>query len=77
MAAVSSTMLSLGTIAPEFILPDTISGKEIRLESIRSDLATVIMFICNHCPYVKHINQEIVRLANDYQARGISFVAIS
>jgi len=77
MAAVSSTMLSLGTIAPEFLLPDTISGKEISLDSIHSDLATVIMFICNHCPYVKHVNQEIVRLANDYLARGVSFVAIS
>ena len=77
MTAVSSTMLSLGTAAPEFALPDTISGKEISLESIQSDLATVIMFICNHCPYVKHVNQEIVRLANNYQARGVSFVAIS
>lgn len=77
MAAVSSTMLSLGTVAPEFVLTDTVSGKDISLESTRSSLATVIMFICNHCPYVKHVNQEIVRLANDYQARGVSFVAIS
>jgi peroxiredoxin len=77
MAAVSSAMLSLGTVAPEFVLPDTISGKELSLESIQSDLATVIMFICNHCPYVKHVNKEIVGLANDYQDRGVSFVAIS
>lgn len=77
MAAVPSTMLYLGTVAPKFLLSDTISGKEISLESIQSDLATVIMFICNHCPYVKHVNQEIVRLANDYRARGVSFVAIS
>jgi peroxiredoxin len=77
MAAVPSTMLPLGTVAPEFVLPDTVSGVELSLESIKSDLATVIMFICNHCPYVKHVNKEIVRLANDYQARGVSFVAIS
>lgn len=77
MAAVSSTMLALGTNAPEFVLPDTISGKELSLESLRSDLATVIMFICNHCPYVKHVNKELVRLANDYQPQGVAFVAIS
>ncbi len=77
MAAKTSTMLTLGTIAPEFVLPDTISGKEISLESIQSDLATVIMFICNHCPYVKHVNKELVKLAGDYQPRGVSFVAIS
>jgi peroxiredoxin len=70
-------MLALGTNAPEFVLPDTISGKELSLESIRSDLATVIMFICNHCPYVKHVNKELVRLANDYQPQGVAFVAIS
>lgn len=77
MTAVPSNMLELGTIAPEFVLPDTISGKELSLESIQSDLATVIMFICNHCPYVKHVNKEIVSMANDYQDRGVSFVAIS
>jgi peroxiredoxin len=70
-------MLALGTIAPEFVLPDTISGNVLSLESIQSDVATVIMFICNHCPYVKHVNKEIVRLANDYQDRGVSFIAIS
>lgn len=77
MAAVPSTMLALGTVAPEFILPDVVSGEELGLESLRSDVATVIMFICNHCPYVKHINKGLVLLANDYQARGVSFVAIS
>lgn len=77
MTAVPSNMLALGTIAPEFVLPDTISGNVLSLESIQSDVATVIMFICNHCPYVKHVNKEIVRLANDYQDRGVSFIAIS
>ena len=77
MAAVPSAMLALGTNAPKFVLPDTISGKELSLESIRSDFATVIMFICNHCPYVKHVNKELVYLANDYQPQGVAFVAIS
>ncbi len=70
-------MLPLGSEAPPFALPDTISGKTVRLEDIASDKATVVMFICNHCPYVIHVNEEIVRLANDYIAKGIVFVAIS
>jgi peroxiredoxin len=70
-------MLPLGSEAPPFALPDTISGKTIRLEDIASDTATVVMFICNHCPYVIHVNEEIIRLANDYIGKGIAFVAIS
>ena len=77
MARTLSTMVSLGTEAPDFILPDTVSGKEIPLESIKGDIATMIMFICNHCPFVKHINSELVRLANDYKNKGIGFVAIN
>jgi peroxiredoxin len=75
--AVESTMLPLGTIAPTFKLPDTISGKNIDLADIQSNLATVVMFLCNHCPYVKHVNEGLVRLANEYQSKGVSFVAIS
>lgn len=70
-------MLPLGTQAPDFSLVDTVSGENISLESLRSDVATVVMFICNHCPYVKHVNDELVRLANDYMPRGVMFVAIS
>ena len=77
MVATPSTMLSLGTVAPEFMLPDTVSGKEIDLAAVQSDHATVIMFICNHCPYVKHVNKELVRLANDYAPKGVAFVAVS
>jgi peroxiredoxin len=77
MAAVESTMLPLGTVAPEFSLPDTVSGDEISLADIQSDRATVIMFICNHCPYVQHVNKELVKLARDYQSKGVSFAAIS
>ena len=70
-------MIPLGTTAPEFNLPDTVSGENKSLQDLRSDKATVIMFICNHCPYVKHINDELVKLSNDYIAKGVSFVAIS
>lgn len=77
MAFTESTMLELGTQAPEFELPDTVSGKNIKLSDIQSDKATVVMFLCNHCPYVIHVNPEIVRLAKEYQAKGVSFVGIS
>jgi len=77
MAATESNMLPLGTLAPDFSLPDTVSGNEIALADIQSDRATVIMFICNHCPYVQHVNKELVKLAGDYQTQGVSFVAIS
>lgn len=77
MSYTESNMLPLGSDAPPFALPDTVSGKTIRLKDIASDKATVVMFICNHCPYVIHVNDEIVRLANDYLSKGVSFVAIS
>lgn len=70
-------MLPLGTPAPEFTLPDTVSGKHVALDALRSDSATVIMFICNHCPYVKHVNPELVRIAQEYQPRGLRFAAIN
>jgi len=77
MANMLSNMLPLGTVAPAFTLPDTVSGKKMSLTGLESDKATVIMFISNHCPFVKHVNQQLVRLANDYKPAGISFIAIS
>lgn len=77
MARVYSTMVALGTKAPAFTLPDTVSGKKISLDDIKGAAATVIMFICNHCPFVKHVNDELVRLANDYKNKGVGFAAIS
>ncbi len=77
MALTPSNMLPLGVTAPDFALPDTVSGKTLSLAELKSDKATVILFICNHCPYVKHINTGLVQLARDYQARGVAFVAIS
>jgi peroxiredoxin len=77
MAATPSAMLPLGTPAPDFNLPDTVSGENKSLHELKSGKATVVMFICNHCPYVKHINSELVKLSNEYSKKGISFVAIS
>jgi peroxiredoxin len=77
MAATPSNMLELGTLAPGFSLPDSVSGNIVSLQDIKSPVATVVMFLCNHCPFVKHINQELVKFANDYIPEGVSFVAIS
>lgn len=77
MALTPSTMLPLATEAPAFTLPDTVSGKTVSLAALQSDRATVVMFICNHCPYVIHIRDGLLQLARDYQARGVAFVAIS
>lgn len=70
-------MLALGTQAPDFVLPDTVSGNTLGLQELRGERATLVMFICNHCPYVIHVNPELVRLRADYAKRGVSFVAIS
>src|SRR5690349_1854244 len=77
MVLTPSTMLPLGTRAPAFTLPDTVSGKTLALDALKGATGTVVMFICNHCPYVKHVNPELVRVAKDYQGKGIAFVAIS
>ncbi|MEO5581447.1 MAG: thioredoxin family protein [Saprospiraceae bacterium] len=77
MALTEYNMLPLGTRAPGFTLMDTISGENLALEELQSDKATVIMFICNHCPYVLHVNPEIIRVAHDYIPLGVSFIAIS
>jgi peroxiredoxin len=77
MSLTPSNMLPLQTEAPTFKLKDTVSGKIVDLDHAKSNAATVIMFICNHCPFVKHIQKELVKLANDYQAKGVVFVAIS
>lgn len=77
MARTPSNMLPLGTKAPEFALTDTISFTVKTLQELKGDNATVIMFICNHCPFVLHVNPKLVALANEYQAKGIQFIAIS
>jgi len=77
MSLTYSEMMPLGTTAPNFILPDAVSGKTLSLDELKSDTGTVIMFICNHCPYVIHIENEIAAIASEYQKKGIAFVAIS
>ena len=77
MAATPSNMLPLGTIAPDFILPDTVSDKKINRDALKSDKGTVIMFICNHCPFVLHVQDEIIKIAEEYRSLGFSFTAIS
>ncbi len=77
MAQTPSNMLPLGTIAPDFTLLDTVSHKMLSLNNIKGTRATVVLFICNHCPFVIHVNEELVKLANDYGPKGIEFIAIS
>src|ERR1700691_5676355 len=77
MAATSSTMLDLGTPAPPFSLPDVVSKRTFSLDSFASRKALLVMFICHHCPFVKHIKEELARLGHDYAARDIALVAIS
>jgi peroxiredoxin len=76
MALTSSTMLPLGTQAPNFRLPDT-DGKPVGLEDFRQAPATLIIFLCNHCPYVKHIRHELARLAEEYQQKGMAVIGIN
>jgi peroxiredoxin len=76
MALTPSTMLPLGTTAPDFALPDT-DGKTVRLSDAKNAKAILVMFICNHCPYVKHVRAELARLGRDYQPKGVAIFAIS
>jgi len=70
-------MIEIGTEAPNFHLQDTVSNNYYSLDDLKSKRATVIMFICNHCPFVIHVNSELVKMANDYKHNGVSFIAIS
>src|SRR5947209_19354285 len=76
MALTPSTMLELGTQAPDFRLPDT-EGNLVALDDFRDTPALLVMFICNHCPYVKHVRHELARLAREYQAKGVAVVGIN
>lgn len=77
MAQTPSNMIALNTKAPDFSLFDTISEKTYGLDDLKGKKGTVIMFICNHCPFVVHINFELVNIANTYLKKGIGFIAIS
>lgn len=77
MALTPSNMLELGIKAPEFNLPDVISGNTLSFEDVKGNKGTVVMFICNHCPYVVHLFREIVDLSDEYMNKGFGFAAIS
>lgn len=77
MARTESTMLALGTLAPDFQLPDVVSGKIISLETFAQKKALLVMFICKHCPFVKHIQIQLSILGKDYQNTDLGIVAIS
>ncbi len=76
MVRTPSTMLPLGTVAPDFSLPN-VDGRILSFAAVAGSKGTVVMFICNHCPFVKHVADELARLGRDYQSHGIGFVAIS
>lgn len=76
MALTPSTMLPLGTTAPVFALPDT-EGNTVQLADFADQKALVVMFICNHCPFVKHVAGELKKIADDYADKGVGFVAIN
>jgi len=77
VAATPSTMLPLGTSAPDFALEDTVSGETVSLSDFADSSGLLVMFLCNHCPFVIHVRDELVRLGQEYQERGIAVVAIS
>lgn len=77
MALTASTMLSLGTQAPDFHLPDVVSGQTISLSTFADKKALLVMFICQHCPFVKHVKKELAQLGKDYINNGLGIVAIS
>jgi len=76
MAETPSTMAPLGTVAPDFQLPDT-TGKLVSAHDMRDAPALLVTFICNHCPFVKHIRAGLAQFAREYQARGLAIVAIN
>lgn len=77
MVLTPSTMLSLGSPAPDFELPDVVSGDTVTLGDFANKQALLVMFICRHCPFVVHVQDELARLGSDYKTRNVGIVAIS
>lgn len=77
MVLTPSTMLALGTKAPNFSLKDVVSGQIISLDTFAGKKALLVMFICKHCPFVKHVQQELAQIGQDYRDRSLGIVAIS
>ena len=77
MALTESTMLSLGTVAPDFALTDVVTGKTVRRDDFRGQKALLVLFICAHCPYVKHIEKALAAIGKDYAGKPLGIAAIS
>jgi peroxiredoxin len=77
MARTPSNMIPIGSQAPTFELFEPLTGQTRSLDELKSDQATLIMFICNHCPFVKHVLDELIALTKDFKAKGVSVIAIS
>lgn len=77
MAETPSRMIELGTLAPDFSLPDVVSGQYVSLNTFAGSKSSLVMFICPHCPFVKHVQQELARIGRDYAERNVGIVAIS
>jgi len=76
MALTESTMLELGTVAPDFALTDVVSGKTVRRDDYKGKKALLVMFICTHCPFVKHIENSLAAFAKDYAGKPLGIAAI-
>jgi len=77
MAETLSQMIPLGAIAPDFLLPDTVTGRTFGLQDLKGDKGTIVMFICNHCPYVLHVKDQLIAIAKEYKDKGVATIAIS
>ena len=77
MALTESNMLALGTQAPDFKLPDVVTGKDVSLADFSGKKSLLVMFICRHCPYIKHIEKHLAQLGKDYGDKDVAIVAIS
>jgi peroxiredoxin len=77
MAKTLSTMLELGTAAPDFSLPDVVSGETLSSGDFADKKGLLVMFICRHCPFVKHVEQELAQIGIDYESKDVGIVAIS
>ena len=77
MSATPSEMMPLGTRAPDFNLSDTITGKQYDLQELKGENGTLVMFICNHCPYVLHVKDQLIAMAKQYASQGVNSIAIS
>ena len=77
MALTESTMVELGSAAPAFSLPDTVSGSDVALDTVAGEKGTLVMFMCAHCPFVIHVQEELARIGRDYADKSVGIVAIS